>query len=97
VTKSTPRITSRRLAIVLRSQNEIYKSPLLQLVSLRGRSAHFQFFYSTATIMSPSDNGTDLDSNFEIPGSLTDTTNSPERPYERRRAIDAVNSLRATR
>ena len=47
--------------------------------------------------MSPSDSGTDLDSNFGIPGSLTDTTNSPEPPYERRRAIDAMNSLRATR
>jgi hypothetical protein len=50
--------------------------------------------------MSPSDSGTDYDSNLGIPGSLTDTTDSPrssEPPYERRRMMDAVNRLRATR
>jgi hypothetical protein len=50
--------------------------------------------------MSPSDSGTDFDSNLGIPGSLTDTTDSPrlsEPPYERRRMMDAVNRLRATR
>ena len=47
--------------------------------------------------MTPSDSGTDFDSNFGIPGSLTDTTNSPEPPYERRKVIDAVDGLRATR
>lgn len=47
--------------------------------------------------MSPSDSGTDLDSNFGIPGSLTDITDSPEPQYERHRVTDAANSLRATR
>ena len=47
--------------------------------------------------MSPSDSGTDLDSNFGIPGSLTDTTDSPEPQYERPRVTDSVNSHRATR
>lgn len=51
--------------------------------------------------MAYTDIGTDLDSDFGIPGSLTDTTNSPaglsEPPQERRRVIDAVDRLRATR
>ena len=51
--------------------------------------------------MSRSDSGTDRDSNLEIPGSLTDTTDSPaghsEPPYDRRRMMDAVNRLGATR
>jgi hypothetical protein len=44
-----------------------------------------------------SDSGTDLDSNFELPGSLTDTTDSAEPPYDRRRTFDAVDHFRATR
>jgi hypothetical protein len=51
--------------------------------------------------MTFSDSGTDLDSNFGIPGSLTDTTGSPARYsdplQERRRVVDAVDRLRATR
>ena len=49
--------------------------------------------------MTFSDSGTDYDSNFGIPGSLTDTTGSPagysEAPQERRRVVDAVDRLRA--
>ena len=97
MTKSTLESLPDVLQLNYVLKTKIYKSLLLQLVFLRGRSAHFQVSYSTATIMSPSDSGTDLDSNFGIPGSLTDTTNSPEPPYERRRAIDVVNSLRAKR
>ena len=51
--------------------------------------------------MTFSDSGTDIDSNFGIPGSLTDTTGSPAGrsvpPQERRRVIEAVDRLRATR
>ena len=51
--------------------------------------------------MTFSDSGTDIDSNFGIPGSLTDTTDSPaghtESPQERRRVVDAVDRFRATR
>ena len=51
--------------------------------------------------MSPSDSGTDMDSNFGIPGSLSDTTDSPaglsDPPYERRTLFDAVDRLGTTR
>jgi hypothetical protein len=51
--------------------------------------------------MTFSDSGTDLDSHFEIPGSLTDTgtTGSPaglsEQPQERCRVIDAMDRFGA--
>jgi hypothetical protein len=44
-----------------------------------------------------SDTGTDLDSDFEIPGGLPDTTDSAEPPYDGRRMMDAVDRFRATR
>jgi hypothetical protein len=51
--------------------------------------------------MTFSDSGTDIDSNFGIPGGLTDRTGPPaghsESPQERRRVVDAVDRLRATR
>ena len=52
--------------------------------------------------MTTFDSGTDFDSDFAIPGSLTDTTNSSpiglsEPPYETRRAIDSVDRLLETR
>jgi hypothetical protein len=51
--------------------------------------------------MTFSDSGTDMDSNFGIPGGLTDSTGSPaghyESPQERRRVVDAVDRFRATK
>ena len=51
--------------------------------------------------MTFSDSGTDMDSNFGIPGSLsTGTTSSPaglSEPLRERRVVDAVDRLRKTR
>lgn len=48
--------------------------------------------------MAFSDSGTDYDSNFDIPGSLTDTSGSPAEPQEeRRRVVDAVGHSRTAK
>jgi hypothetical protein len=102
MTKNTPRITFRRLTIMPHFfSQEIYKSPPLQtLVSSEDNTFSLPIFYKF-TNMAFSDSGTDMDSNLDIPGSLTDTTGSPagltELPQERHRVVDAMDRLRATR
>ena len=75
-------------------------SPLQTLVSSEDITFPLSIFHKL-TNMAFSDSSTDFDSNFGIPGRLTDTTGSPaghsEPPQERRKVVDAVDHLRATR
>lgn len=100
MTKDTPRITFRRLKIVQHFFSQvIYKNPSLQtLISSEDNTPPLPTNLYKLTNMAFSDSGTDYDSNYDIPGGLTDTSGSPARlsepRQERRRVVDAVDRTR---